>query len=343
MSASWTHPLQAARGAVALILALAALPGCHTSRPRSTQVRTTLAQAEAATRAGDWKAAADRWHSIFLDDPTRPVRPCVETARALLNLGDAESAANLLDLGLANHPNDPDLLETKGEALVKLGFRRAAGDSFQKALDVDPRRAGALLALGRLKVDLGLESEAIAPLKQAIAITGGDFEAWRLLAKAGRASGNPRAAYEAWLEAFARGEGSVDDLVEGATLFVDESFRRAHPGAGTQMLAWLRKAVERDPQCTRAHFQLGLISEEMGRRDEAIQHYRRAVEIDPGCLMALTNLAILYAALGDEGHTREMVGRALAIEPDGERRKALQKLLEPFEKRIERGRAGGSQ
>jgi Flp pilus assembly protein TadD len=98
------------------------------------------------------------------------------------------------------------------------------------------------------------------------------------------------------------------------------------------MCSWLRTAVERDPQCVRAHFQLGVLCEELGRREEAIEHYRRAVEIDPGCLMALTNLAILYSSHGDESHAREMVDRALALEQDGNRRRALQKLLDTFEK-----------
>ena len=331
--------------AVVLLLvlpALSALGGCEAPRKNTPKGRATQAEAEAATRAGDWKTAADRWHSIFLADPECPVRPCAETARALLRLKDAESAANLLDLGLAKHPGDPDLLERKGEALVQLGFRRAAEECFEKALAADPRRAGALLALGRLRVELGLESAAIVPLKRAIALTGGDFETWRLLAKAWRASGSPREAYEAWLQAFALGEGAVDDLVEAATLFVDESLRHAHPEAGEKMLVWLNRAVERDPQCTRAHFQLGVISEELGGHEEAIEHYRRAVEVDPGCLMALTNLAILYARRGDERNTREMVERALALEQDGMRRKALQRLLDPFGKRGEHGGPGGT-
>jgi tetratricopeptide (TPR) repeat protein len=80
-----------------------------------------------------------------------------------------------------------------------------------------------------------------------------------------------------------------------------------------------------------------VLAEEMGKKDEAIEHYRRAVEVDPGCLMSLTNLAILYSSAGDEKEAREMVSRALALEQDGNRRKALQKLLEPFERKSKAG------
>lgn len=323
------HPGIRRWGFVALALAVAA---CEAPR-RGSSIRAPVREdAQAATRAEDWESAANLWHALFLADPDRPAEACREAARALFRLEDSESAAHLLDQGLAAHPEDPDLLAMKGEALVAMGFRRAAEDCFERALRVDPRRVEALIALGRLRIDLGLEGSAVEPLQRAVDITGGDFDTWRLLAKAQRESGLAPKAYQSWVKAFSMGPGTVDDLVEAATLFLDESFRRAHPESGEQMCIWLRTAAERDPQCIRAHFQLGVLSEEMGRREEAIEHYRRAVEIDPGCLMALTNLAILYSHHGDEPNAREMVVRALALEQDGNRRRALQRLLEPFEK-----------
>jgi tetratricopeptide (TPR) repeat protein len=270
---------------------------------------------------------------LFLAEEGRPADACRETARALMGLKDFESACHILDLGLEVHPTDAGLLTQKGEALVALGFRRAAEGCFLRALDADPRSVDALIALGKLRIELGLESSAVSPLQRAVDITGGDFSTWRLLAKAQRESNASSKAYESWLKAFSMGAGTVEDLVEAATLYLDDSFRRVHPEAGDQLCAWLQAAIERDPQCTRAHFQLGALSEELGRRDEAIEHYRRAVEIDPACLMALTNLAILYSRSGDGENTSRMVDRALALEQDGGRRRALQKLLVPFAKR----------
>jgi tetratricopeptide (TPR) repeat protein len=303
--------------------------------PPRTELRVipSRTEAEAATQAGDWKAAAERWYALFMADSRRPAEPCAQASRAFLALNDADSASSVLDLGLAEHPKDSTLLELKGEALVAQGYRRAAEDCFERALDVDPRLVPALLDLGKLRMDLGLESGAVKPLRRAVEITGGDFKTWRLLAKAEREAGSPREAYEAWTRAFAMGDGTVEDIVEASSLVVDESFRRAHPEAADRMCGWLEKAIAREPQCTRAHFQLGVLTEEMGRREEAIGHYRRAVEIDPACLMSLTNLAILYAGVGDEKETREMVNRALALEQDGNRRKALQRLLEPFDRK----------
>ncbi len=313
--------------------ALFAVGGCVAERSPLPHVLPSRTEAEAATQAGDWKAAAERWHALFMADADRPAEACTQASRAFLALKDADSASHLLDLGLAAHPKDAGLLELKGEALAALGFRRAAEDCFVRALEVDPRLVAALVNLGKVRIDLGLEGGAVKPFRRAVEITGGDFQTWRLLAKAEREAGNQRGAYEAWVRAFAMGDGSVEDIIEAATLVVDDSFRRAHPEAADRMCGWLAGAIARDPQCIRAHFQLGVLAEEMGKRDDAIEHYRRAVEIDPGCLMSLTNLAILYASANDEKNAREMVTRALALEQDGSRRKALQKLLDPFDRK----------
>ena len=320
----------AAVGVASLVLALCA---CVSHRLKMPSVVPTRAEAEAATRAADWRSAAERWYALFMSDPARPADACANAAHAFLELHDAESASNLLDMGLVAHPEDAELLDRKGESLAALGYRRAAEAWFQRSLDLDPKRVSTLVHLGKLRMDLGEESGAVKPLRQAVAISGGDFETWRLLARAEREAGDPKHAFESWVKAFSMGDGSVADLLEAATLFVDESFGREHPEVRAQMKKWLLTAIERDPQCARAHFQLGVQAEDCGLREEAIEHYRRAVEIDPSCLMALTNLAILYSDAGDEKPARDMVARALALEQDGGRKKALQKLLEPFDKK----------
>jgi tetratricopeptide (TPR) repeat protein len=93
-------------------------------------------------------------------------------------------------------------------------------------------------------------------------------------------------------------------------------------------LTWLGRVIQREPQNILAHFERGVLCEELGRKEEAIEHYRRAIEIDLGHLPSLRNLALLYASLGNVEGTRQMVERALALEHDPDRRKALQELVE---------------
>jgi tetratricopeptide (TPR) repeat protein len=306
--------------------------GCRSrgSMPSPSNVANPREAAEQATQAGEWGLAAERWYAVFLQDRDA-VEPCAMTARALLHTKDADSASHILDIGLAEHPDDPDLCELKGDALVQLGFRRPAEAFYLRAIQHDEKRASALLSLALLRMDLGWEVAALKPLEQAIALTGGDRESWYMLAKARRSSGDVCGAFEAYDKAFAGSSCSVDDLVAASTLPINDTLLHAHPDAVRVMHGWLEGAVKREPQCTRAHFMLGVLAEDLGKRDEAIVHYRRAVETDPACLMSLRNLAVLYASMGDEKNTREIVTRALELEKDPDRRKALQRLLEPLD------------
>jgi tetratricopeptide (TPR) repeat protein len=291
--------------------------------------------AAAATARGDWRDAADRWYAVYLADHGASARPIVETARALLMNKDAESANNMVNLGLRDHPDDPDLLEMKAEILVAMHFRRPAEGYYERVVAIDPQRASALLGLGRVRLELNLAGAAVEPLQTLTRVRGGDYESYSMLARALKGSGDPSGSLAAWQNAFGYSTSIVEDLLAAAALACDPDVRRARPDVQTLARGWLDKAIALDPQNTKAHFQLGVLNEECNSYEAAVEQYRRAIETDPACLMALTNLAVLYAGHGDETGTREMVKRALALEQDADRRKALLKLLEPFDKKPE--------
>lgn len=248
---------------------------------------------------------------------------------------DAESANNMVNLGLRDHPDDPDLLEMKAEILVAMHFRRPAEGYFERVITIDPDRATALLGLGRVRLELNLPGSAVQPLQELVRVRGGDYESYSMLARALKGSGDASGSFTAWKKAFGYSTSIVEDLLSASTLACDSDVRRDHPDALDTARSWLDKAVALDPQNTKAHFQLGVVSEESNKYDDAVEHYRRAIETDPACLVGVTNLAVLYAAHGDEAGTRDMVKRALALEQDADRRKALLKLLEPFDKKTE--------
>ena len=315
--------------------AVGGLSGCL-GGTRGKATLQTRSSAEHATQTGDWEAAADRWYTIFLDGGCSEVLPCVETARALIELGDPEGASAVVKLGLTHHPDNHELLEMEAEALVASGFRRSAERSYERALAGRPDSRSCLLGLARQRMALGKESLAVRPLERRLALGEADYETLGLLARARAASGDAAGAFEAWRQAFDLEPAldrrlephEVTDRLEAATLFLDPDVREAQPNAAEACGRWLKRVLERDPQCTVAHFQLAVLYEGCGEHELAVSSYRRAVETDPACLMALTNLALLYAERGDEPKTRAMVERALALEADPRRREALQRLVE---------------
>lgn len=66
----------------------------------------------------------------------------------------------------------------------------------------------------------------------------------------------------------------------------------------------------------RNHYNLANALADLGRRDEAEEHYRRAITLDPQLAMARYNLSILLAAAGDVDGAIAQLRRAIAAKPD---------------------------
>jgi chemotaxis protein methyltransferase CheR len=57
-------------------------------------------------------------------------------------------------------------------------------------------------------------------------------------------------------------------------------------------------ALERDPMGAEAHYVLGLIHQEQGLAERALESLRRAVYLDPGLVLGRFSLAVMFAATG---------------------------------------------
>lgn len=336
-TASHTGRRNAATGGFARWCALAflvcAVAACGSTKRKGPRVvQTDESAAVAATARADWREAADRWYSIHVAEAGVRLEPAYEASRALYELGDLESSGNLVDATLQRFPDNAPLLTLKARILIASNFRRAAEDHLVRSLKARPDDRETLLMLGRLRIDLGLESAAVEPLESYARLTGGgSYESQTLLARAYDGSGAREAAFLAWRRAFSIGQPAVPDLLAAAGTCTDRDVRAAHPQARDLCRQWLARAIESDPNCTTAHFQLGVLSEDDGAYESAIEHYLAAVRTDPSCLVALTNLAILYSGRGELDKARAMVQQALLLERDEARRRALMKLVEPRE------------
>ena len=313
---------------------LVSTPACktHTTLPRAQYETDPLSAALRASRDEDWDSAAQYWNEVFLQAEGKNMRACLETARALKHLGDPESASNMLQLGLREDPDNPDLLEMKGDSLVDLGFRRSAEACYERCLANDPDRIRVLVNLGCLRLSLDREEAALIPLQKAVDLGCDDPDVLSELARAYRGTGQPVRAWKIFRQRMEDAHSDCPQLAsEIGSLVVEPRVVSSDPSARERALSWLERSLEQDPQATCAHFQSGVLKEELGDVEGAIECYRRAVETDPAFLPGLTNLALLYAARGEEEHCREMVTRAITLEDDRERRRALRRILDRFE------------
>ncbi|MDP2214007.1 tetratricopeptide repeat protein [Phenylobacterium sp.] len=92
------------------------------------------------------------------------------TAVIRRNQGDYEAALREADAGLALAPDDPDLMEEKGGVYYMLDDPLSAREWLDKALEINPRMAGALFVRGLVRAELGDAEGAAADQAAAIAL-----------------------------------------------------------------------------------------------------------------------------------------------------------------------------
>jgi protein O-GlcNAc transferase len=311
-------------GRLALLVCFSTLLGGCSPSSSSRHFET----AQEAAAAEDWPQAADLWYRIHLSEQVKTALPYLETARALYNSGDHESACQMLRDGLAHFPEDQALLAYYASRLEELGFQRAAEMYYARLVEVDPDSYVGWLGLGRVRMGIGHELAAEEPLERALLLNPESAEAHTYLARSSQVSGDRPRAYDHYLEAIRLGANDPSLLLDAGSITIEEEVLRARPDASERGLSWISMVLEIDPQSTCAHYLRAVHLEKRGDKTGALVSYMRAAETDPSCVPALSRLAELYAEAGDLMRAGEMVNRALAVEQDPARRQALLGLLE---------------
>ena len=292
------------------ILLLVALTACAAPRDAGLEANTRLA--EAASRRGDWPLAADLWHRVYMAEGFQSARACMETSRALAELGDSESAEALVRDGIRRFPEDFALHELHGVVLEQTGYRRAAEGAYAKAVELQPGLIVSLEGLGRVRLQLGLETSAIPPLRRLVELDATPG-ALRMLARAARGGGELVLAYDTLLHLFDDTGGTSEELMAAASLGLESGLRSARRASPIVCEAWLARVLEADPQRTAAHVLLGTYRARAGDDAAAAKHLRRACETDPGCAEAFLDLAEVHLRLKETDSARALLKHAEEI------------------------------
>ena len=77
-----------------------------------------------------------------------------------------------------------------------------------------------------------------------------------------------------------------------------------------------RDTLAKNPDCWLAHNNLGLLLENQGRIEEAMEHYHKAIQINPNFSEALNNLGVALAAKGRFDEAIENYHKAIQINPN---------------------------
>jgi tetratricopeptide (TPR) repeat protein len=171
-------------------------------------------------------------------------------------------------------PRDAGAWDGKGSSLDRLGRFDEAIICCNKALEIDPRHAGAWGNKGSSLVSLGRFDEAITCYNKVLEIDPRDAGAW---------------------------DGKGSSLVS--------------LGRFDEAILCYNKALEIDPRSAAAWSNKGITLGSLGRFDEAITCYNKALEIDPRHAGAWGNKGITLGRLGRFDEAIICCNKALEIDP----------------------------
>jgi choline-sulfatase len=232
-------------------------------------------------------------------------------ALALKNAARDVEAVEAFRKVLKENPTFLDAWETLGFMLVRMGRTAEGVAAIEKALEMDPGRMTAHLALARVFA-LGGDVER-ATIHAEIASQKNPGQAFEVLAQIMMDKGDRRHAVE-----FARRSVAADDqrlmswFILGLVAQQSDDCQQA--------IAHFRKAVEAQSRrpTTRVlnlHAGLGDCLARLGREAEAEREFQEEIRSIPASVKGRTGLALLYRAQGRNAEARQVLGGLVTAQP----------------------------
>ena len=274
-----------------------------------------VSQLAAFLRARDWRrtagfaavlaAAAALVHTGVDARQVDHVRPAFLMGMVHFRSGDHAAAEQAYANGLAQNPDDPDLLNGLGTVYSAQGRHGEAEDSFAKAIAVAEDYAQPRFNLGALYLRLGRHREAIPALKQGLAIDlrpSPRFKGNIALGNACMQEGQFREAARAF-------ERALEHRRDPHAYYGLSNARGQLGDAGSQVRA-LEQAVELDSTFAPALRNLGVLYLTRGDPQAAEAALLQSIRHDSTSAVAHRNLAALYFRRGQHERARAALDKA---------------------------------
>lgn len=240
-----------------------------------------------------------------------------ERLRAALSLyheGDLSRAQMLLEM------LDPDTLgpDLRVEAMYLLGLvytkrgdAMEAGQCFNACVRIDKRFFPALDAWGNLLLNLGDTHGAVEKYRRALAVASPEHSPHVLLnyGQALLRGGFYARALGKFRESYRRHESPDAAYMAGVTYL--------QLGRAQGARKWMQRALDLDPANARNHTGYGNALALAGHVEDAIAHYQLAIDRDSNCTEAHYNWALALAKQGDFARAAQRCKRGLRTNPRG--------------------------
>jgi tetratricopeptide (TPR) repeat protein len=211
--------------------------------------------------------------------------------------GRVDEAARQYEIAARLDPTEKNLFDLGSDLLNHRGFEPAL-KVFVYATGRYANSVRLRVGLGVAHYSLGQYDEAVAALCEAVDLDPQDTKAFDFLGKMYDVSPQYAGAVSTRLAHFAE----TYPASAAANYYYALSLRKRTLGGSDSNAAaaepFLRKAVRDNPGFTAAHYELGLLFEDLGATAEAIEQYRIAVRQQPNMEKAHYRLARLYSRIG---------------------------------------------
>ena len=228
---------------------------------------------------------------------------------ALLSLGRLEEAIASYDKALGIKPNYHDVWYNRGIALGKLGRLEAAIASYDKALEIKPDDREVWNNRGNALLSLGRLEEAIASYDKALEIKPNYHDVWY---NRGVAQGN-LGRLEAAIASY---DKALEFKPDYHVAWNNRGLALASLGRLEEAIASYDKALEIKPDYHEAWNNRGIALGNLGRLEEAIASYDKALEIKPDDDATFYNKACCYALQSQIDQAIQNLQQAINLNPD---------------------------
>lgn len=257
---------------------------------RSSDIQPSLAAAwnlaAAASAAGDWQAAADRWKSVWelasaRGDGERARAAALQRSRALLQQGEPKGIEEALE-GVIRQNADPSLVKLLGFYLLSTGEYARAVDLFRRLLpehESDPDVAAGL-AMGYDLAGASLETrheqwEKVVSLRREEEF----LDRWRTLTlelavRTWQAEDRPR-AMRLFANLLLRNRDDVDGWVWCGLLHLEQENEKKASDC-------FDEAIRINPDSAETWIKIGGCYLMTGRQETAEEYFAKACAISPG-------------------------------------------------------------
>jgi len=230
--------------------------------------------------------------------------PAGKTAHDPDSASDSDSTA-------AAEQSSPELHNNLGRIHLRDGETKKALAEFEKALELDPNNAEALLNIGAIHQGEGKSELAQHFVERALAVDPNSIGALAQLAEIQRDQGKLDEAIRLFAEAL-----EIDDSQPFLYMGAGDVLQRA--GRFDEAVQAFQHVLELEPDSFKARYNLGVTYSNMGRVDEAVAMYEKALELAPKDFeapAARNNLGALFLARGETDRALEHFEAALKAAP----------------------------